>query len=136
MQWFFYFMFYVQAAQPVPSTKVQPSSVTANTILKTCHFTGGLYTGPRDMPLECDNNNYYWYAIDTIDGNVMCLTLAPRKPLQSLGLLWQYLLIALDILWHVNLLILFNLLLELVILNTRKVIWNLGETFSAVLHFM
>ena len=33
---------YVQTAQPVPSTKVQASSMTANTILMTYGFTGGL----------------------------------------------------------------------------------------------
>ena len=36
---------YVQAAQPVPSTMVQTSSMTANTILVAYEFTGGLYTG-------------------------------------------------------------------------------------------
>ena len=36
----------------------------------TYQITGDLYTGPRDMPLECGNNSYYWYAIDAIDGNV------------------------------------------------------------------
>ena len=45
MQWFLYFLYHVQAAQPVPSTKVQ-ASMTANTILMTYQFTGGLYTGP------------------------------------------------------------------------------------------
>ena len=33
---------YVQTAQPVPSTKVQASSMTANTILMAYEFTGGL----------------------------------------------------------------------------------------------
>ena len=41
--------------------------------MMTYQFTGGLYTGPWDMSLECDNNNYYWYAIDVIDGNVSCV---------------------------------------------------------------
>ena len=47
MQWFLYFLYYiyVQVAQPVPSSKVQASSMTANTILMTYEFTGGLYTG-------------------------------------------------------------------------------------------
>ena len=35
------------------------SSMTTNTILMTYQLTGDLYTGPGDMPLECDNNNYY-----------------------------------------------------------------------------
>ena len=39
------FPVYVQAAQPLPSTKVQASSMTANTIPITNQFTGGLYTG-------------------------------------------------------------------------------------------
>ena len=42
---------YVQTAQPVPSTKVQASSMTANTILMTYESTGGLYAGLRDMSL-------------------------------------------------------------------------------------
>ena len=42
---------YVQTAQPVPSTEVQASSMTANTILMTYGFTGGLYTGVRAMSL-------------------------------------------------------------------------------------
>ena len=46
MQWFLYFLYYVQAAWPVPSTKVQASSKTANTILITYQVIGGLYTGP------------------------------------------------------------------------------------------
>ena len=47
MQWFLYFLYYiyVQTAQPVPSTKVQASSMTANTILMAWELTGGLYTG-------------------------------------------------------------------------------------------
>ena len=32
--------------QLVPSTKVQTSSVTANTVLMTNQLTGGLYIGP------------------------------------------------------------------------------------------
>ena len=44
MQWFLYFLCYVQEAQPVPSTKIQASSMTANTILHIYVFTGGLYT--------------------------------------------------------------------------------------------
>ena len=36
---------YVQAAQPVPSTKVQASSMTANTILMSYQFTWDLNTG-------------------------------------------------------------------------------------------
>ena len=36
---------YVQTAQPVPSTKVQASSMIANTILMTYESTGGLYAG-------------------------------------------------------------------------------------------
>ena len=40
------FLYYVQTAQPVPSTKVQASCMTANTILMTYQFAGGLYTGP------------------------------------------------------------------------------------------
>ena len=55
MQWFLYFLYYAQAVQPVPSTKVQASSVTANTILMIYQFTGGLQTDPWDMPLECGN---------------------------------------------------------------------------------
>ena len=44
MQWFLYFLCYVQAAQLVPSTKVQASSMTVNTILIAYEFTGGLQT--------------------------------------------------------------------------------------------
>ena len=33
MQRFFYFLCYVQAVQPVPSTKIEASSMTANTIM-------------------------------------------------------------------------------------------------------
>ena len=51
MQWFLYFLCYVQAAQPVQSTKVQASSMTANTILMTYEFTGVLYTGLSGMSL-------------------------------------------------------------------------------------
>ena len=40
------FQYYVQAAQPVPSTTVQASSMTANKILITYQLTGGSYTGP------------------------------------------------------------------------------------------
>ena len=36
----------------------------------TYQITEDLYTGPWDMLLECGNNSYYWYAFDTIDGNV------------------------------------------------------------------
>ena len=39
----------------------------------TYQFTGGLYMGPWDMLLEWNNNNYFWYAIDAIDGNVTCV---------------------------------------------------------------
>ena len=45
MQWLLYFLCYVQAVQPIPSTMVQASSMTANTILMTYEFPGGLYTG-------------------------------------------------------------------------------------------
>ena len=73
MQWFLYFLYYLQVAQPVPSTKVQASSMTPSTILMTYQLTGGLHSDPWDVSLECDNNNYYWYAIDTTDGNVKCV---------------------------------------------------------------
>ena len=46
IQQFLYILYYVQTAQPVSSTKVQDSSMTANTILITYQFTGALYTGP------------------------------------------------------------------------------------------
>ena len=52
MQRFLCFLYYVQAAQPVPRDKVQASSITANTILMIYQFPGGLYTGPGDMPLR------------------------------------------------------------------------------------
>ena len=39
------FQYYVQLALPIPSTKVQVSPKTANTILMTYQLTGGLYTG-------------------------------------------------------------------------------------------
>ena len=54
MQWFLYFVYYiyVQAAQPVPSTKVQASSMTADTLMMTYEFTGGLNTGLWDMSLK------------------------------------------------------------------------------------
>ena len=42
---------YVQATQPVSSTKVPASSMTANTILMAYEFTGGLYIGLWDMSL-------------------------------------------------------------------------------------
>ena len=52
----------------------------------TYQFIGDSYTGPWDMSLEHDNYNYYWYAIDTIDGNVACVWhLLLRKPLHHLG---------------------------------------------------
>ena len=37
---------YIQSTQPVPSTKVQASSVTVNTIWMTYQLTGSLHTGP------------------------------------------------------------------------------------------
>ena len=46
IKWYVYFQYYVQSAQAVPSTKVQASSMMANTILMTSQLTGGLYTGP------------------------------------------------------------------------------------------
>ena len=46
MQWSFYFMSYVQAAQSVPSTKIQALSMVADTILMTYQISGALYTGP------------------------------------------------------------------------------------------
>ena len=45
MQWLLYFLCYVQAAQLIPSTMVQVSSMTANIIPMTYEFPGGLYTG-------------------------------------------------------------------------------------------
>ena len=74
-----------------------------------------------------------------MDGNVMCVTLTPKQATISLGLFWQYLLIALYRLWPVNLLILFILLLELLILNLNVMKCHTefsGETFDAVLHRM
>ena len=53
---------------------------------------------------------YYWWECD------MCMTLTPREATTVTWLLWQYLLIALDRLWPVNLSI-FILLLELLIMN-------------------
>ena len=41
------------------STKVQASSMTANTILVAYQLTAGLYTGLSDMLPGCDTNNYY-----------------------------------------------------------------------------
>ena len=40
------FLYYVQAAQPIPNTTVQAPPMAANTILMTYQFTGDLYTGP------------------------------------------------------------------------------------------
>ena len=55
---------YVQTAQPVPSTKVEASSMIANTILMTYGFTGGLIYRPmRHVTLRSNNydgNTYYW----------------------------------------------------------------------------
>ena len=68
MQWFLYFLYYVQAAQPVWGAKVQASFVTANTILMTYQFTGDLYIYVHETcHLEYDNNNYCWCSINTID---------------------------------------------------------------------
>ena len=110
MQWFIYFLYYmyVQTAQPVLSTKVQASSMTANTILIICQLQGLIYRSLRHVTRMW----YCWWECD------MCVTLTPRKPLQLLRLLWQYLLTALDRLWPVNLLI-FTLFLELVIMNVN-----------------
>ena len=47
-----YFQWYIQSAEPVPSTKVQVSSMIADTKLMTYQFTETLYTGPGDMPLS------------------------------------------------------------------------------------
>ena len=54
---------YVQAAQPVPNTKVQASSMTAKYNIDNLPITGGLCTGPWDMSLECD----------IVDRNVTCV---------------------------------------------------------------
>ena len=63
MQWFLYFLYYVQAAQPVTSTKVQPSwqlikywwltklQGTYIQVNETCHLRCDNY----------DNNSYYWH---------------------------------------------------------------------------
>ena len=64
------------------------------------------------MLLICYCYWYYWWECDMYVSQLLL-----KKPLQSFGLLWQYLLIALDRLWPVNLLILFTLLSELVIIN-------------------
>ena len=64
------------------------------------------------MLLICYCYWYYWWECDMYAWHLLL-----KKPLQSLRLLWQYLLIALDRLWPVNLLILFTLLSELVIIN-------------------
>ena len=52
MQWFLYFLYYIQVVQPVPRMKVQASFMTVNTILMIYQLTGGLYTGPSDMSLR------------------------------------------------------------------------------------
>ena len=92
MQWFLYFLYYVQAAQPFPSTKTQASSMAANTILVTYPLTGGLYTGHETCHLECDTTITIDVVIVPLMGieNVMCGLLLWR-PQQSVGLLWHLL---------------------------------------------
>ena len=69
MQWFLYFLYYAQAAQPVPSTKVQASSMTDNTILMTYQIKGAYVQVHETCYLGSDDNTYYWYGTTTTDGN-------------------------------------------------------------------
>ena len=69
MQWFLYFLYYVQAAQPVPSTKVQASWQLIQYWWPT-HLQGAYVQVYETCCFKCDNNNYHWYAIGTTDGNV------------------------------------------------------------------
>ena len=72
MQWILYFLLNVQSAHPVQSTKVQASPMTTNTILMSYQLTGGLYTGPWDMPTGCDDNNYYCCNTNPLEGKWYC----------------------------------------------------------------
>ena len=73
MQWFLYFLCYVQTAQPVPSTKVQASSMTANTILMAYEFTGSLYTGLWRYVTLGVTIMMVTLIIDIIDGSDICV---------------------------------------------------------------
>ena len=59
MKWFLYCQYYVQPTQPLPDTKIQASSMTANTMVMTYQNTGTLYAGSQGMSSGCDDNKYY-----------------------------------------------------------------------------
>ena len=90
MQWFLYFLYYVQAAQPILSIKIQASSMIVNTIVLTFQFTGAHIQVHEMSHLQYNNNDYYWCIINTIDGNwwfdmCVCNTYSYRRHNSQLG---------------------------------------------------
>ena len=134
MQWFLYFLYYVQAAEPVPNTWVQASCMIAYAILMTYQLTGCSYTGPWDMSPGCDDNNYYWCSINPLAGKWLfgiCVSLA-LMIMHAIEINWAtmtfpLLMLYLQIIFIERLidrlapidLVLFTLLLELINLNFK-----------------